>query len=162
LRTFIQFQLQEQKEKKIVEISCPKLVVSYNSHLRGVDLFDRFMSNFRIKVKGKKWWWRYFANCIDLAASNAWFITTVLKNSVTQLEFRRSIAMSLMTTPMDKENIPNGHGHQPQLFYSEIRLRNTKHDIIKKREQQKNAVPILQQLGSLVALHPKCFQDYHK
>jgi hypothetical protein len=42
-----------QKEKKIVKISCPKLVVSYNSHMEKVNLFDRFMSNFRIEVEGK-------------------------------------------------------------------------------------------------------------
>lgn len=163
------------KEKKVVKLPCPKIVGSYNKYMGGVDLFDRFMSNYRIKIKGKKWWWPYFANCIDLAVSNAWHIYKKVMNiSMTQLEFRRNVAISLMSTPMEKKRMPNGHGHQPQMnIYKDLRLANVKHDLGKNEGNGRRRCRLCNSqtvyncetcssLGTLVALHPKCFSEYHK
>ena len=30
----------------------------------GVDLLDNAVATYRINIKGKKWWWPHFANCL--------------------------------------------------------------------------------------------------
>lgn len=44
------------KEKKAVSIPQPKVIAGYNQHMGGVDLHDNGICNYRINVKGKKWW----------------------------------------------------------------------------------------------------------
>lgn len=43
-----------QKERKRVNIPQPKVIQEYNKHMRGVDLLDRFISDYRPCIHGKK------------------------------------------------------------------------------------------------------------
>nr|CAH7715375.1 unnamed protein product [Callosobruchus chinensis] len=65
----------------------------------GVDLHDNGISNYRIHVKGKKWWWPLFMNLI---------VSFVQKKS--QLEFKSHIALTLMKT---EEAAENGQKEEP-------------------------------------------------
>ena len=59
-------------EKKHVINQQPILISDYNKHMGGVDLLDNFVATYRIKVRGKKWWFPVFSNFIDVAKTNAW------------------------------------------------------------------------------------------
>lgn len=59
-------------DRKVVSVTQPNLIASYNANMGGVDLLDNFVAKYRIAVKGKKWWWPLFINYIDLALANAW------------------------------------------------------------------------------------------
>lgn len=62
------------KERKMDSIHYPKVIAEYNQHMGGVDLHDNGISNYRIKVRGKKWWWLPFVNFIDSVIVNSWII----------------------------------------------------------------------------------------
>lgn len=46
----------DRKQRKMVAIEQPYLVNQYNKYMGGVDLFDNAMNNYRIRVRGKKWY----------------------------------------------------------------------------------------------------------
>ena len=46
----------DRKEKKYIQVNCPAIVVDYNQHMGGVDLFDMLMSLYRLDHKSKKWY----------------------------------------------------------------------------------------------------------
>lgn len=58
------------KEKKEDSIPPPKIIAEYNQQMRGVDMHDNGISNYRINLKGKKWWWLLFVNLIDSVVVN--------------------------------------------------------------------------------------------
>jgi len=85
------------KEKKTVLIPQPKVIAEYNQHMGGVDLHDNGICNYRINVKGKKWWWPLFVNLIDSVIVNSWKIYNLAnKSKMTQLDFKSYIAVALM------------------------------------------------------------------
>ena len=43
--------------RNAVIIAQPRMIKSYNKHMRGVDLLDRFLSDYRPRLRSKKWWW---------------------------------------------------------------------------------------------------------
>lgn len=43
-------------EKKNIGIPQPNIVARYNKNMCGEDLMDNFVSNYRIGVRGKKWY----------------------------------------------------------------------------------------------------------
>ena len=71
-------------DRKVVSITQPNLIASYNAHMGGVDLLDSFVAKYRIAVKRKKWWWPLFTNYVDVALCNAWhFHRLIHGNEVT-------------------------------------------------------------------------------
>ena len=60
----------DRKEK--VDLPQPHVVASYNKYMGGVDLLDRFLSQYRPKITGKKWWWPFFTNTLNMAVVAAW------------------------------------------------------------------------------------------
>ena len=59
-------------EKKSISVPQPNMIAAYNRYMGGVDLLDSFVAQYRIAVKGKKWWWPIFVNYVDVALCNAW------------------------------------------------------------------------------------------
>ena len=57
-------------ERKHVQVEQPKLITDYNKFMGGVDLADNMVSNYRIRVRGKKWWWPIFSNYVDVSMVN--------------------------------------------------------------------------------------------
>lgn len=87
------------EQKKRISVPQPNVLSQYNSYMGGVDLADNFVSNYRISVRGKKWWWPFFSNFIDVALNIAWLLWRVihLREKKTLLEFRREITIALMS-----------------------------------------------------------------
>lgn len=64
----------DKKQKRKVEVPCPKIVQEYNMHMGGVDLMDSFLGRYRIRVKSRKWYLRLFYHLLDLAVINSWVL----------------------------------------------------------------------------------------
>lgn len=79
--------------KKKVDIEQPNLFTTYNTSMGGVDIMDQAISNYRISIRGKKWWWVLFTYFVDLSVVNAWKLHCLsTENPMTLLLFRRTIA----------------------------------------------------------------------
>ena len=47
-------------KKKQLDVPMPKPFKVYNSQMGGVDLFDQFVANYRVRIRPNKWWWPFF------------------------------------------------------------------------------------------------------
>jgi hypothetical protein len=68
-------------EKKTVTVTQPKLIAAYNTNMGGVDLLYSFVAQFRITIRGKKWWFPLFTNYVEVALSNAWRLHRLVHGS---------------------------------------------------------------------------------
>ena len=59
-------------KKCAVQIPQPQMVANYNKYMGGVDLLDRFLSDYRPRVRSKKWWWCLFSHFLNMSAVAAW------------------------------------------------------------------------------------------
>lgn len=62
----------DRKAKRMCNIEMPYPIQEYNRTMGGVDLFDNAMNSYRIRIRGKKWYWPLFTNALDAAMVNAW------------------------------------------------------------------------------------------
>jgi len=63
----------------------------------GVDLHGNGIANYRIRVKGKKWWWPLFSNAVDSAVVNSWkFYNLINSEKMTQFDYRSKFVLSLV------------------------------------------------------------------
>ena len=58
--------------KKRVDVPMPKPIEDYNKQIGGADLFDQFLSTYRVRIRSKKWWWPFFAWAVNASMANAW------------------------------------------------------------------------------------------
>ena len=70
-----------QREKK--NISCVQLFrfYQYNQSMGGVDLLDRFISQYRPTIQVKKWYWQLFVNYIETLTAAVWRLHVTLQTS---------------------------------------------------------------------------------
>lgn len=168
------------KDKKSVSITQPKVIAHYNENMGGVDLLDNFVAMYRINVKGKKWWWPIFTNFLDVAKVNAWRLYRLtIDPQIPLLDFQRNVAVSLLKTPDEAlENkeaiiipVQKRFGRPSKiqvLAINATKMDKSTHLIEKnpenKRKRCKNCssqtVTICNKCN--VALHAKCFKDFHK
>ena len=59
------------REKKYVAVKRPAIIHQYNSKMGGVDLCDRMLAYYRIKMRTKKWTVRTMMHFIDLTLVNS-------------------------------------------------------------------------------------------
>lgn len=59
-------------EKKLIHISRPQVIQEYNKFMGGVDLFDQYMSYYRISYRTRKWTVKLINNAIDMAITLAY------------------------------------------------------------------------------------------
>lgn len=89
------------KQKKYIEVNCPKIVKIYNQHMGGVDLLDSFLGKYKIKMRTKKWYARLFYHLLDIIAINCWLLHKRVgeqnnQPTVTKLkDFKLELAKSL-------------------------------------------------------------------
>lgn len=84
------------KEKKFIDIQCPKIVRVYNKHMGGVDLMDANIGRHHIRIKSKKWYFRLFYHLLDMAVINSWILyCAVSGNSITQKAYRVDLATTM-------------------------------------------------------------------
>lgn len=163
-------------EKKHVIIKQPILISDYNKHMGGVDLLDNFVAMYRVKVRGKKWWFPIFTNFIDVAKANAWRLyRDIMDSKISLLDFQRSIAVSLMKTPEEMQtdiNLPTvSHVGRPSSVQKAIlnvtRRDHLDHIIIKNDENKRKrckhckSQTVTKCDKCNIPLHAKCFKDFH-
>ena len=86
------------KEKKIIAIGCLKVVKEYSNNMGGTDQLNQDTNRSRIGIRGKKWWWGIFTWMLDVAITNAWNLSKSSGNLMTQIEFRRQLAIQYLQT----------------------------------------------------------------
>jgi len=82
------------------QVSCPKVVDTYNKHMGGVDLLDSLTGLYRCRIRSKKWYHRLFFHLVDIAVVNAWLLykrVCRVKNEKTQRlhDFKAAVAEAL-------------------------------------------------------------------
>ena len=165
-------------QKKVVTVTQPNLISSYNAHMGGVDMLDNFVAKYRIAVKGKKWWWPLFINYVDIALCNAWSLhRRVHGKRMDLLEFRRRVAVALLGT------MPSEHD-EDSLILDSSALRgcpsklkmisdprhssDTNHFVMKNQDGRHLRCRLCKSTTKfvcsrcLVWIHPKGFAEYHQ
>lgn len=75
-----------------VNVQQPKLFSSYNCSMGGVDLLDQAANNYRVCIRGKKWWWPLFTQMLNVAVVNSWKIHQLIADEpVDLLAFLRNV-----------------------------------------------------------------------
>ena len=62
------------KEKKHINVPQPAIITTYNRNMGGTDRMDQDINQYRISIRGKKWYWAILTWLIDAAINNAWLI----------------------------------------------------------------------------------------
>lgn len=161
------------KKKQEEVVPQPNIVYQYNKFMGGVDLHDNGVANYRIKIRGKKWWWPLFINMIDSAAVNAWKIHNIANESnMPLLDFKSYIARSLLQFE-SVEPIARSINDQPRRgrpavnsVLDEVRKDKVGHLIVRDETRQRCRVCKSQTIYRCercnVKLHPDCFKAYHE
>lgn len=159
------------KEKQHVNISQPFLINSYNQHMGGVDLHDNFVAKYRVRVKGKKWWWPLFVNMLDSAVVNAWRIHRSVGKTDDLLSFRRKVAIKLLKTKVpvtmiDQEPHHNRTGRPSMISeISRPSMIQTNHTIVRNSKRLRcrhcKSQTIFMCNQCKIGLHPRCFNNFH-
>lgn len=81
----------------------PQAITQYNSFMGRVDLHDNALSNYRIGIRGKKWWWPLFVNILGSMMVNAWKMHKMVSKytktkSMSQLTFRSMVTRTLLSS----------------------------------------------------------------
>ena len=85
------------KEKKQMTVTVPDLIHQYNRYMGGTDLMDRNISNYRITIRMKKWWWSVFSFLLSSSVVNAWCLHRLMKtDKLDLLHFTRQIAQTYL------------------------------------------------------------------
>ena len=76
----------------------------------GVDLLDRFISQYRATIQTKKMYWSLFVNCIEMLTVAAWKLHVTMGTAprLDFFEFIRSVAGGLLKTTSSESSGPNG------------------------------------------------------
>ena len=80
----------------------------------GVNLFDNGISNYRIRVRGKMWYWPFIINAVDAAMVNLWKLYCFCRKydnttHMSQLDFRLAVVEGLITIQYHCcKNCPSG------------------------------------------------------
>ncbi|MCP4923780.1 MAG: hypothetical protein GY915_07110, partial [bacterium] len=87
-----------QKDGTKKDFSCPIAIREYNEQMGGVDKADMLCAVYGIGRKSKKWWHRIFFGLVDRTLVNAAIAHNKMeRDNMSLLNFRRSVAQSLMT-----------------------------------------------------------------
>ena len=93
----------KQKKKKEIDVSMHEMVHTYKRNMGGVDLFDQFVANYRIRIRSKKWWWPFFSWSIDAYIVDAWIMYKSIKG------FSISLLLKQSCTPRSRPGLKIGY-----------------------------------------------------
>lgn len=68
----------------------------YNVHMGGVDLFDQSVSQYRNRIRSKKWWWLLFTWGIVAALVNGWKLYRSLGHDIPFLQFTHECSQEIL------------------------------------------------------------------
>ena len=135
----------------------PKGFEGYNKQMGGVDLFDQFVSTYRVRIRSRKWWWSFLAWAVNASIANAWnLFRTVQKQKIGILEFQREVVMTLLASfgrYKSAESLVF-----PRNVASNVKLDTKNHILVKDTSKYRGRK---HSGGRSVYLHPGCFKDYH-
>lgn len=149
------------KEKKKIDIPQPCVIKFYNQYMGGVDQLDNHVSNYRIAMRGKKWYIPIIFWIFDVAASNAWNLARKYGCSKDNLEFRRDIAREIISKYGQKPSVAG----RKRSFIKCPKTSSGRHLIIiqharRRCQRCKNKTNKWCEACE-VPLHDKCFFEYH-
>lgn len=161
----------DRKQKKIVTVPMPKLIKEYNVGMGGVDLHDNAVANYRIGVRGKKWWWPLFTNALGNIMVNAWKIHVMCaklnkKRDLSQLQFRSAVTYTLLTLSSPESDNENESAEDEYNVLPGPNPRQRSHIVGKDENKVRLRCKVCHKhtiyrcLKCNVALHPKCFSIY--
>ena len=151
--------------KKRIDVPMMKPFEDYNKKMGGVDLFDQFVSTYRIRIRSKKWWWPFFAWAVNSSMANAWnLFRTVHKKKIGMLEFQREVVMTILAS--FGRNKPAKSLVFPRNVASNVKFDTTNHILVKGTSKYccckhcgGRSIYLCQKCN--VTLYPDCFKDYH-
>ena len=82
------------------------MVKSYNKYMGEADLLDRFLCEYRPRLRSKKWWWCLFANFLNIFVVAAWRLRKEIGGTMNHLQFQREIVQTLLGGVADKSSRP--------------------------------------------------------
>ena len=86
-------------ERKNLTVNMPGLINDYNCNMGGVDMMDKMVGAYRIRIRKKKWWWCIYSWFLSVTAVNAWrLMMEVKKEKITFLLFLRETVQQLLKT----------------------------------------------------------------
>jgi hypothetical protein len=91
----------------------PHAFKTYNEFMGAVDLTNRFVSDYKVNIAGKKWYWAIFIHCITMMRVAAWRLSAHIHHGRTpldQLEFLRKIVQDMMTSSRKERPTPGPKG----------------------------------------------------
>ena len=158
------------KEKKEVTVTVPDMVHQYNRFMGGTDLMDRNISNYRVTIRMKKWWWSVFSFLLSSSVVNAWCIhrRRAKSEKLDLLNFTRQIAISYVLNQSKRPQI----GRPPAAMPRHVMRRVVPDDVRKSaghyptsttqnrcRVCQRNTKRGCGKCG--INLHDSCFMVFH-
>lgn len=157
--------------RKKVGFPRPCAIIEYNKYMCGVDRLDQNVSQYRIAYKGKKWWSSIWTWLIDVCVNNAWQLHRLGQSKITQLEFRRQIAIyyckhygekSKKSGPTANPSRKNENSIKESIRYDRI-----DHLVVPIEKKRRCAGELCKTIGRTecskcnVGLCVKCFSNYH-
>ncbi|XP_028656905.1 piggyBac transposable element-derived protein 3-like [Erpetoichthys calabaricus] len=161
------------KNKREIQVPQPKLITEYNRHMGGVDKMDRNVQKYRIKVRGKKWYFPLLTNAIDVALVNSHALYCLANGAIPLLDFRTYVArayLALSSRISDPKKAGRKSFSKPAKSHVpvDIRTSGTGHYIecTEMGKQRKCAVcktnARKQCCKCNVELHVECFPVWHQ
>lgn len=103
-------QKQQEGQPSQITIEQPQLIRQYNMFMGGVDLHDNAVSNYRISIRSKKWYWPLWLSVLESSVVNAWKIHVLVDKQlgrapISQLDFRVQLATNLLLTSDEAEGV---------------------------------------------------------
>ena len=155
-------------DKKKIKVSIPHGIEMYNKGMGGTDRMDQNINKYRISVKSKKWWWSLFTWMLDMAVHNAWQLSKGQGSALTQLQFRREIAVCYLH---QFGILPKGKGRKSTTLPAQdfVRYDNLGHLVEPVQDNKKRrcantgctSIGRTQCSRCNVGLCVKCFRVYH-
>lgn len=153
------------KDKKKLQVTQPNVIHKYNKFMGGVDLLDNNISNYRIGIRGKKWYIPIAFWLFDVCMTNAWMLARSKELTLDQLSFRRQCVRALLGKygqaalcpgPMrycDRASKPVRTSHGGHITSTGNHRRTCAHC-------RRNKTPVACRKCD-VPLHIHCFEDFH-
>lgn len=151
-----------QKEKKFINIEQPHVVSLYNKYMGGVDRSDQNMEQYRVGIRGKKWYFPLISHCVNMSVHNAWYIHRNMGGTLDQLAFRRSIVSTILEQNKKLYVYQKG---RPGRVNNEMRYDRMDHFVIPQTKQtrcgQCHEKTTTRCRKCDLGVHVKCFVMYH-
>lgn len=161
------------REKRMkVSVPRPSAITNYNKYMSGVDRMDQNVSLYRIAYKGKKWWQSIFTWLLDVCVQNAWQLSRNEHPNMSQLEFRRQLAVCYCKHYGEKPQRPGPSVNRKRKDNSNtveetLRYDGYGHYVVPLEKKRRCAWEYCKSVGRTacikcdVGLCVKCFLSYH-